>query len=66
VLESWLGDNQTLFRSNIIYCWLCAGVAGSSSDTENACGEESADMFREKHVKLSSQAGKPEEAGTKH
>jgi hypothetical protein len=66
VLASWLGYTLVQFRANTTHCWPCAGVAGSSSDTQNACGEDSAGVLREKHVKLSAQAGKPQEAGTKH
>jgi putative transposase len=40
-------------------------LAGSSSDTQNACGGESAGTPRTKRVKLSSRVGKPKEAGTK-
>ena len=32
VLDSWHGENQAVFRSNIPHCWLCAGLAASSAD----------------------------------
>ena len=66
VLESWLGEDHVQFRSSASHCRQCAGVAGSSSDTQNACGGESAGVLRKKHVQLSPQAGRPKEAGTKH
>jgi hypothetical protein len=66
VLASWLGKNHVQFRSNTTHCRPCAGVAGSSSDTQNACGEDSAGVLLTKYVKLFLQAGRPKEAGTKH
>jgi hypothetical protein len=42
------------------------GWQARSLDTENACRGESAGGIRKKPVKLSSQAGRPQEAGTKH
>jgi putative transposase len=40
-------------------------LAGSSSDSQNACGGESAGAKHKPRVKLSSQSGKPQETGTK-
>jgi hypothetical protein len=45
---------------------LVPGWQARSSDTQNACGEESAGGLRKQPVKLSSQVGRPTEAGTKH
>ncbi|HEU5369628.1 MAG TPA: RNA-guided endonuclease TnpB family protein [Ktedonobacterales bacterium] len=42
-----------------------AMLAASSADTVNACGEERSGVTRKPRVKRASQAGQPEEAGTK-
>src|SRR5215472_12805074 len=74
----WLDKDLTL-SDRTLHCEQCGLVidrdlnaainlkqlAGSSSDRVNTCGEESAGAKHKPRVKLSSQAGKPEEAGTK-
>jgi hypothetical protein len=66
-LASWLGEHHVQFRSSTTHCWPCAGVAGSFlGHPKRSVRGESAGVLRKKHVQLSLQAGKPQEAGTKH
>jgi hypothetical protein len=58
-VESEQGENQAPSHSHRSVPWSCAKVAGSSSDTQNTCGEGSAGWGRVAPVELPSVKQEP-------